>query len=125
MDKIGVIVKKTLTAPIFLLYLFLLISQVCNSIFYANGIEPSDRFQTIYNLGFLLIITVWLKKDYQKYKEPWHIDSGLFVFLFWYLLIPFHLFKTRGIKGFLPILFFLAIYLSTYLFSLLIYQLLI
>lgn len=123
MDEIGVKVRNFLTTPIFFLCLFLLISQICNSIFYANGIEPSVRFQTIFNFGFYLVIAVWLKNDYQKYKESWLMDSGLFVFLFWFLILPLHLFKTRGIKAILTILIFLGIYLSTYLTSLIFYQL--
>lgn len=123
MNEIGVKVRNFLTTPIFFLCLFLLISQICNSIFFANGIEPSFEFQTIYNLGFFLILTYWYKNDCQNYQEPWLIDSGLFVYLFWFLLLPFHLFKTRGIKAIWTILIFLGIYLSAYLISLIFYYL--
>jgi hypothetical protein len=125
MGEIGVKVRTFLTTPIFFLCLFLLISQICNAIFFANGIEPSIRFQTIYNIGFYLIIASWYKNDCQNYQEPWLIDSGLFVYLFWFLILPFHLFKTRGIKAILTILIFIGIYLSTYLISLIVYQLVI
>jgi len=35
------------------------------------------------------------------------LDLGMFLFIAWVVLLPYHLFKTRGLKAFIPILAFI------------------
>ena len=120
--KIGAKVRKHLTLPIFSLIIFLLCGQIFNVIYYANGIYPTGRFLMLYSVGFFLAIACWFKEDCKKHNVTWAIDMGFFLLVAWVLIIPIFLFKTRGLKAFITILSFLGIYISTYLFSLIIYQ---
>jgi hypothetical protein len=120
--EIGAKVREYLTAPIFSLIILLIIGQMLNVLYYANGIQPTGKFQILYSIGFFIAIVSWFKEDCKKNNIIWVIDMGFFLFVAWILIIPIYLFKTRGVRAFITILLFLGIYTSTYLFSLIIYQ---
>ena len=48
-------------------------------------------------------------------------DLGFFLYFAWPFIVPYYLFKTRGIRAILTILVFVGIYLATYLVGLLVF----
>lgn len=40
------------------------------------------------------------------------LDLGLFLMIAWPILLPYHLFSTRGLKALLPILFYILVFLA-------------
>lgn len=110
--------------PIILLCFFLLIVQIANSFYLARGVEPSPAFDLLYALGFLWLIGWWLKEDSRRYGVKWVYDMGLFLYLAWPFVIPYYLFKTRGVKALITILSFAGIFMATYMIGALVYALL-
>jgi hypothetical protein len=52
----------------------------------------------------------WLKEDSKQTDVRWQeLDLGFFLALAWFLLIPYHLFKSRGVHGLLGILSFIGV----------------
>jgi hypothetical protein len=49
---------------------------------------------------------------------------GLFLYLAWPFVIPYYLFKTRGVKALITILSFAGIFMATYMIGALVYALL-
>jgi len=107
--------SSSASKPLILLYIFLLIVQIANGLYSAHGIEPSPAFDLMYALGFLWIVGWWLKEDSKRYGVQWVYDMGFFLYLAWVFIVPYYLFKTRGLRAFITILSVVSIFLGTYL----------
>ena len=101
--------------PLILLFIFLLIVQIANGLYFARGIEPSPAFDLMYALGFLWLVGWWLKEDSKRYGVKWVYDMGFFLYLAWVFIVPYYLFKTRGLRAFITILSVVGIFSGTYL----------
>ena len=101
-----------ISAPTVLLCAFVIISQVANGLYLSSEIEPPPIFTFLRVLMFLWIIGWWLQRDSRKYNFNWVLDLGLFLYVAWPIIMPYYLLRTRGLKGFIPILVFSGIYLG-------------
>lgn len=113
-----------LTAPTILLYLFLIITQFVNGIYGASEAEPPPAHLLLHPFGFLWAVGWWLMRDSRRRGVKWVFDMGLFLYLAWPFIMPYYLFKTRGVKGFLTILIFVGAYLGANLAGIMLYLLL-
>ena len=59
----------------------------------------------------------WLREDSGDRNITWPLDLGMFVYAGWFLLLPYHLVKTRGVKGFLGVLAFVAVAFAAWISS--------
>lgn len=100
------------TSPTALLYTFLIITQFANGIYVARETQPPPAYTFLYPLAFLWIIGWWLLKDSRSRQVEWVFDMGLFLYIAWPFLMPYYLFKTRGLKALLTILIFVVVYLG-------------
>lgn len=107
--------RISFSTPLICLFIFLLIVHVANGLYYARALEPSPTFYLLYSLGFFLLVAWWLKEDSKSYGIKWVYDMGLFLYLGWMFILPYYLFKTRGIKAFITIFSFIGIFVGTYL----------
>jgi hypothetical protein len=103
---------KKLTSPTGLLYLFLVLTQIVTGAYRVSGIEPPPSFTVIYILGFLWIIGWWLRADSRRRGVSWVFDMGFFLYVAWPLILPYYILRSRGGKGLLTILCFVAIYIG-------------
>jgi hypothetical protein len=110
-----------ITSPAGLLYIFLLVTQPAFGLYTARGIEPPGLFRLLYSLCFLWIIGWWLQRDSRERGFSLVYDMGFFLLIAWPIIMPYYLFKTRGPKAFLTLLAFLAVYLGTYIMTVVIY----
>ena len=63
-------------------------------------------------IGILWAMGWWVIDDNRKYGLRLPYDFGMFLAAFWMLLMPYYLFKTRGIRAFFTMFCFLCIYLT-------------
>ena len=110
-----------LTSPTGLLYLFLVLTQTATGAYRVSGIEPPASFTVVYILGFLWIIGWWLRADSRKRGISWVFDMGLFLYVAWPLILPYYILKSRGGKGLLAILCFVATYIGATLVGAMLY----
>lgn len=88
---------------------------------YASGFEPSLRVELLHNYGLLCGVVWWLRAERRKYQiSPLYCD-GLLVGFAWPFLVPYHLFKTRGVKGFIPLLGLIGSFVAAYVLAVLVY----
>ncbi|HEY6186067.1 MAG TPA: hypothetical protein VIW80_00205 [Pyrinomonadaceae bacterium] len=113
-----------ITSPAASLYIFVAITQTIAGIYISRGIELPPAFTFLYPLSLLWVIGWWLQKDSRKHGVAWIFDMGLFLSIAWPFIMPYYLFKTRGMKAFLPILAFIGLYLGGYVMGAVIYALL-
>ncbi len=97
---------------IFFAYLF--ISQFTTSLYEARQVELPNGLEILSGLAFVWLIWWWLRDDSRKRNIQWMLDLGFFLILGWVFILPYHLFKTRGLSAFIPILFFILVLISAY-----------
>ena len=97
---------------IFFAYLFLY--QFTFSFYEARQLELPDGAEILAGLAFVWLIWWWLRDDSRKRNIQWMLDLGFFLILAWIFILPYHLFKTRGLSAFIPILFFVLVVISSY-----------
>lgn len=107
-----------------LLYLFVTVAQVASGFYVAGELEPSPAFTLLYTLGFLWAIGWWLRADSRERGIGWVLDMGLFLYLAWPFIMVYYLLKTRGVRGFLAVAAFAALYVGAALAGVVLYVLL-
>lgn len=81
-------------------------------IYYARGLEPLPTFEFLYTAAFLCGVVWWLKAEVGRSAiEPIYC-SGLLVSMGWPIIVPYCLFKTRGVRGFIPLLALLGSFIA-------------
>jgi hypothetical protein len=110
-----------LKTPTALLYIFLMFTQIVTGIYVASGLEPPALFTAVVFLGFLWITGWWLRTDSRKREFRWVYDMGLFLYVAWPIVLPYYLLKTRGARGLLVILGFVAAYIAAAVLGMMLY----
>lgn len=70
----------------------------------ALEVEPSPTFEFLYTAAFLCGVVWWLQAEARRFNLKPAYCPGVLVGFGWMLIIPYHLFKTRGAKGLVPLL---------------------
>ena len=72
-------------------------------IYNALELEPLPTFEFLYNAGFLCALVWWLRAEAKSSPVARTYCEGMVVGLGWIFIIPYHLLKTRGVKGLIPL----------------------
>lgn len=100
--------------------IFLLLSNIANSLYIGLAIQPSPAFSLLSTVCLFWIIGWWAIEDGKNYEPNWIYGWGLFLYVGVWFIVPFYLFKTRGSKAFLTILAFSVIYFGSYILGLIV-----
>jgi hypothetical protein len=73
-------------------------------IYSALGLEPLPTFEFLYTSAFLCGVVWWLRAETRRYALRPVYCLGLLVGIGWIIMIPYHLLKTRGVRGLIPLL---------------------
>lgn len=110
-----------LLSPAGLLYIYLVLSSFALGVYYARGVEAPDTLTIILPLGYLWIVGWWLRTDSRLHGVTWPCDLGLFLYIAWPFIMPYYLLKTRGWRGLLAIVVFVAAYAGALLLGVMVY----
>lgn len=113
-----------LISPAVLLYIYLILTQIAQGIYFAGEFELPPAFSLAYSAGLLWIVGWWLLRDSRKRGVAWVYDIGFFLSIAWPFIMPYYLLKTRGARGFLLILAFVGTYIAASLIGMAFYLLL-
>jgi hypothetical protein len=106
--------KSLLPTKLFLLFIF--VTQFVGSIYVAWSLSPPIAFDLLYTIAFLWLIGNWFLNDIRQTGSNWpFLDLGMFLWLFWFAVIPYYLFSTRGIRGMFGVLAFISALLAGWL----------
>ena len=92
-------------------------------IYYALGLEPLAAFEFLYTAAFLCGVVWWLKAEARGYGVKPVYCLGLLVGVGWIIIIPYHLIKTRGVRGLIPLLALIGSFLAAHLLAVFVYTL--
>jgi hypothetical protein len=93
-------------------------------LYYAVGLEPSLAFEFLYTVAFLCAVVWWIREEARRYKVTPVYCLGFLVSTGWMIVIPYHLYKTRGLKGFIPLVVLIAVFFAAQLVAGFLYLLL-
>jgi hypothetical protein len=94
-----------------LLIILIFIYHVGAAIYQSFGLEPLPTFEFLYEAAFLSGVVWWLRVDAKRSAVTPVYCQGMLVGIGWLIMIPYHLLKTRGIKGLLPLFALLGSFL--------------
>lgn len=64
-----------------------------------TGNTLSYRTALLWAAIFAVLIALWAKNDARLRSEQKPFEYSYFVFLFWPVVLPYHLIKSRGLEG--------------------------
>ncbi len=74
----------------------------------AYGEYASEAADTVFDLGFRLLLMWWVYVDRQRRRYPVPFEFEAFVFFAWPVVVPYYLFRTRGMRA-VPLLIALGV----------------
>jgi hypothetical protein len=75
----------------------------------------SEETNFIWSILFAVVIALWTSNDAKEKKLYEPFEYSYFVFLFWPLVLPYHLAKTRGTDGVIMFMGVVFLYMLPFL----------
>ena len=87
----------------------------------ARGLEPPPSLEFLYTAIFVCGVVWWLRAEIQSSTATRLYCAGLLAYTAWPIIIPYHLLKTRGVRGLLPLLALIGTFISARILAAVIY----
>jgi len=87
-----------------LLGVLVFVYHLGTGIYIYNNLEPLPTWDFLYQVAFFSGVVWALKADARKSPVQSLYCSGLIISIGWLIVGPYHLLKTRGASGLIPIL---------------------
>ena len=78
----------------------------------ADGVGKLAIADVASRIAFSILVVAWVYADASSRQRRLCYDYDTFLFFAWPLLAPCYLFQTRGIRGFLTMLYFVGVCLA-------------
>ena len=104
-----------------LLSLLIFIYTLGAGIYGVYGAEPSPTAEFLYNAAFFCGLIWWLQADRGRSAVKAVYCLGLLGGVGWWIIIPYHLIKTRGTKGLLPLLALIGSFILAQILTIILY----
>ena len=98
-----------LTAPLTPVVVTTVACSTLGAVYGLLRILPSPLPILFITIAPLVSVVLWVQNDAGLHRLSTVHDWGLFVYLFWPVLVPMHVFKTRGSRGWTLALLLLAV----------------
>jgi len=105
-------VLSRILSPAPLLYSFVVITQFAYGAYLGAQLEFPAAVTLLFTVGLLWAVGWWLRTDSRRRGALSVYDLGFFLYLAWPIVMPYYLIKTRGAKGLLVMLGFVAAYVG-------------
>jgi hypothetical protein len=113
--------RRTSLILLVLLIVLVFVYHIGLSIYFVVGLEPLPTFEFLYTAGFLCGAVWWLRADTLRSPVVSIYCHGLLVGIGWIIVIPYHLLKTRGVRGLIPLLALVGAYVISQIFAAAVY----
>jgi hypothetical protein len=107
-----------------MLVLFAILIFIYNfaaTLYALTGVEPLPTFEFLYLGAFPWAAVWWFRSETRKSDVQRVYCHGLLINIGWFVIIPYHLFKTRGWKGLLPVLALVGTWLTSLVMAAIVY----
>jgi len=87
-----------------LLAVLIFVYHASHTFFNLQRLEFPFLADVLYNAAFVCAVGWWIRGENRRHRiAPLYCD-GMVVGVGWLVLIPYYLFKTLGLKGFIPLI---------------------
>ena len=100
-----------------LLGVLVFVYHLGRGIYFARGLEPLPTVEFLYTAGFLCGVVWWLRAEATSSPVARTYCEGLLVAIGWIIIIPYHLLKTRGVKGLIPLFALIFTFIASYVLA--------
>jgi hypothetical protein len=91
------------------------VNAALSAVAMKRGVSISESTHMLWYFVFSILVAVWLKNDMSEAEPAASSNYPHFViFLFWPVLLPYHLLRSRGIEGLVLFVGFVATYIAPY-----------
>lgn len=105
-----------------LLVILIFVYNLGIGIYYASSLEPVPEVEFLYTAAFICGVVWWLQAEARRYPVEPVYCPGLLVGTGWMIIIPYHLFKTRGVKGLIPLSALVGSFMVAHLLAVIVYM---
>ena len=84
-------------------------------------VDAAPSFEFLYRIALTCGVVWWLRADAKSSGVKALYCDGLLVTAGWVIILPYHLLKTRGLKGFIPLLALLAALIASQVVATVVY----
>ena len=81
-------------------------------VYITVGAEPLPAFEFLYKYGFLCGVVWFIKGEAERSPVARAYCPGVTIGMLWIFLLPYHLLKSRGARGLIPLFALLGTYLA-------------
>ena len=113
--------RKTSFIMLVLLIALMVVYHVGIIIYFALGLEPLPTFEFLYSFGFLCGVVWFLKAESDRSVAARAYCPGVTVGMGWFFLVPYHLLKSRGVRGLIPLFLLIGTYLLLHTVAAIVY----
>lgn len=107
--------KRWFATTTTVLFFFIFFTQFVATMYAAWQLETPAAFEALYAVAFLWLVWWWLVTDCRATGVTWPMDLGMFLYMGWIFILPYYLFKTRGLKAVIGIASFVGIFVAGWL----------
>ncbi|OHE82106.1 MAG: hypothetical protein A2107_14235 [Verrucomicrobia bacterium GWF2_62_7] len=107
-----------------MMWLLIAVWSFIDACSYGREVEVFAFADEASRIAFAILMVTWVYADASLRQRSLCYDYDTFVFVAWPVLVPCYLFQTRGLRGFLTLLYFVGMNLSAWLFANAVYWLL-
>lgn len=108
---------KLLREPLTPLIVFAAVLSVCLTAYFLSRQDMSLLFETIVGFCTSVLFVYWILADARRQHVDTCYDFGFLCAVFFPLSIPWHCFRSRGLRGVLTLMLLTAIWISPYLIA--------
>jgi hypothetical protein len=107
-----------------MLVLFAILIFIYNfaaGLYALTGVEPLPTVEFLYLAAFPWGAIWWFRSETQKSDLQRVYCHGMLMNVGWFVIIPYHLLKTRGWRGLLPLLVLVSTYVGSLVMAAVVY----
>ena len=104
-----------------LLAILVFIYNFSAGVYYAQALEPLPTVEFLYTSAFLCGVVWWLDTEAGRSAVTPLYCRGLLVGVGWLIIIPYHLLKTRGVKGLIPLVALVGSFVVAHICAFIVY----
>ena len=104
--------RKHSTIMLGLLVTLMIVYHVGIIIYFVIARDPLPLFEHLYTFGFICGVVWFLKAESQRSAAGRAYCPGVTIGMAWVFLLPYHLLKSRGVRGLIPLSLMIGTYLA-------------
>ena len=109
--------RKSSVIMLVLLAVMMVVYHVGVIIYFVLDEEPLPTFEFLYTFGFLCGIIWFLKAEADRSEVARAYCPGVTIGMVWVFLLPYHLLKSRGVRGLIPLFALIGTWLALQVLS--------